>query len=116
MFHRWLTDDRDETLDRCIQCWTAAPNTAQNILGKSPVEADYGPVPLTCPGPDATNGVPTHTFRLGFPWARHYEFTEAITNRRMLHVYGGWTLVCEDCGYAPTETTEPSSFRWECQP
>lgn len=81
-FHAWLSTDSEG--DMCYQCGTIAPVTMDGVV------ADYGPLPITCPGP--IDG-PAHHF-----------------------VTGVDCIECAVCGYQINSTTLPADVTWTCPP
>jgi hypothetical protein len=91
-FHRWLTadddPDRPRTLDQCIGCGVVAPDFGEGVV------SDHGPLPIGCPGPDATA-----------PWIAHH-FDDA----------GDGAIECDHCTLRIDMHTLPADVDWQCNP
>jgi len=91
-FHRWETADDDperaRPLDRCIQCWVLTPEFGEGVI------SDHGPLPIGCPGPDATG-----------PWLAH-SFDDA----------GDGAIRCDQCTLVIDMHTLPADVDWRCNP
>ena len=86
MFHKWLSTDDSDT-DSCVNCGTASHVTMDGVV------ADYGPLPIDCPGPVK---IPHHFILIG-----------AVGDDAPF-------LDCARCSYTITANTRPADVNWEC--